>query len=757
MSQSGENREQTLVLGLNGIAVGLLLATLTYGSAEMLQSQLLRWGESFFPGYHELRSDIEEPSCNLAALERDMAALGQSVAPKNPVGDELDALLLGGDEKSTVDAELDDLLADGSEKPAAKPKGDELDALLDEPQAESKKGGDDELDALLGDGDAQPKSAKDGLAARRSAYEKAIINCTKSQATYRSIVDRTTVAVKAYRTVEGGLAAALKFGVGQIKHILILMIMICGLVTTIRRHHISLRPISSQIDIRVSETAQLLVNLTLAYSAYVYRGQQLSEGSGIWNLPSLWLLGFAALAIANFSNLLGSRDTVSGSGSIAKALLTIPLYTTMGLVAALYFLVFGEARHEAGLLISVSQLTEYPLLYLQVGLYVWVGMLLKRTQLASMCFDALRPWRLPPELLAFVAVVGAALPTAYSGASGIFVIAAGAIIYEELRKAGARNQLALAATAMSGSMGVVLRPCLLVVVVASVNKEVTTGPLYDWGFKVFLLTAFLFLLAAIIGRREKWSFAPANEAVPGMMSALRALGGYFFVFLGLLLFYGLVLDKYLDETAAPMILPVLMIGLLLHDQFRGRLKETKAGEQPFRLRKAMASATSETSTHIGALLLLMGLSLCVGAVIERSDVMTQVPQDFGSIWLTMSVLVFVLVLIGMTMDPYGAVILVSATLAGIAANAGIHPVHFWMVVLVAFELGYLTPPVALNHLLTRQVVGDSAADPDVPEGAGFWLRHERILLPVTVMATALLLVAFIPLTSMAQSVWSWFN
>ena len=35
-------------------------------------------------------------------------------------------------------------------------------------------------------------------------------------------------------------------------------------------------------------------------------------------------------------------------------------------------------------------------------------------------------------------------------------------------------------------------------------------------------------------------------------------------------------------------------------------------------------------------------------------------------------------------DPYGAAILVSATIAEVAYQSGINPVHFWMVVLVAF-------------------------------------------------------------------------
>ena len=94
--------------------------------------------------------------------------------------------------------------------------------------------------------------------------------------------------------------------------------------------------------------------------------------------------------------------------------------------------------------------------------------------------------------MAIIVVTASALPTAYSGASGIFVIAAGGVIYTEMRRAGARNQLALASTALSGSLGVVLNPCLLVVIVASLNKQVTTGDLFGAGRWVFLLTAVLF-------------------------------------------------------------------------------------------------------------------------------------------------------------------------------------------------------------------------------------------------------------------------
>jgi TRAP-type C4-dicarboxylate transport system permease large subunit len=110
----------------------------------------------------------------------------------------------------------------------------------------------------------------------------------------------------------------------------------------------------------------------------------------------------------------------------------------------------------------------------------------------------------------------------------------------------------------------------------------------------------------------------------------------------------------------------------------------------------------------------------------------------------MLVIVVMLTVIGMVMDPFGAVILVSATIAQPAIRMGIDPLHFWIVCLVAFELGYLSPPVALNHLLTRQVVGETEVLAAERTGS-FWHRYERLLLPLAVMGPTLLLVAFVPM------------
>lgn len=669
----------------------LLLALVAHGTAEKVHARLLQAGERLFTGYAELRTDPVPPDCDPDALE----------APEE-----------SGTESDSDEELLDELF---EEEPAAT-----------ETAAPADTGSDDALlDDLFGD---------DSTDASAAAAEAARKRCKEAHAQYQELSARITPGLRAFRGVEQAVSAFVSFGVRYLRHALVILLFIGAITVTWNQAHIALRPTASVRDSRVSAAAQLVANMLLTVS-WLYKWR-IDATSGLELqyplLPVLWTLGFATLSVISLYYVVRPSGDPDADSGWHHALLSVPLYAGMAVISGLYFIVVEQ--HPAGLAIYLLKLTEHALLYLHVGLYVWAGMLLKESTLPHKSFDLLRPWRLPPEILAFVVVTLSAIPTAYSGASGIFVIAAGALIYTELRRAGARQSLSLATTAMSGSLGVVLRPCLLVVVVASLNKQVTTDQLFGWGWRVFGLSSVLFLIASLLTRKGKLQIAKVSDALRGMSSGARALLPYVGLVVAVLVVWWLGLGTTLDEHTAPVVLPVLLLILLFFDRRPARREFVPA----------LGRAAGETTDHIGALLMLMGLSVCLGGVIERSEVMALVPESFGNVWLTMSVLVVVLVLIGMFMDPYGAVILVSAAIAPIAYRNDIDPVHFWMCVLVAFELGYLTPPVALNHLLTRQVVGADEAEAPPPEG-GFYRRHERVLLPIAVMATALLVVAFSPL------------
>jgi len=489
------------------------------------------------------------------------------------------------------------------------------------------------------------------------------------------------------------------------------------------------------------------------------RYYQISKGSGLEVehpvIYFLWMILFGTLLLINVVRIFGRSGAPADApdGSWQHALLAVPLFAQLALVSGIYFFVHG---HESGLAIQVNRLLDLPVIFLNLALFIWSGMLLKQSRIVDLFMNVVRPWRFSPELLTYIVLLAAALPTAYTGASGILVIAAGGIVYHEIRAVGGSRQFALAATAMSGSLGVVLRPCLLVVLIAAYNKQVTTNMLYHWGGYVFLLTSTLFFLASQLQRTKRASIEAPAKAIPQMLRQAVHTLPYVAIVLAVIAVYEYGFDTKLNEVTAPTIMPVIMLAVLVFDKW-STSRRKHVGKHPHHpihgidrqegVEASVRAATNEAIGHIGALIMLMTISLAVGGVVERSEVMEMAPKTFPNIRLAMAFLVVTKVILGIFMDPFGAIILVSGTMAPIAYSNGIDPVHFWMMVLVAFELGYLMPPVALNQLLTRQVIGEeeiTKADQEV-QGQSFFRRYERWILPSAVMSVGLSIVAFGPL------------
>ncbi|MDX1804933.1 MAG: TRAP transporter large permease subunit, partial [Alcanivorax sp.] len=631
---------------------------------------------------------------------------------------------------------------------------------------------------------------------------------------------KVTPGVIAYRTLEGGVAQVVTT-LGNYKRLLLcLLVIICAATATFSRHHISLRPASTRKDHLVSTLGQLGANVLLLVSSFMYRKEEMAAmADGVqvnhFYLHQFWIAGFTILTLASIYQLIRPPKDLEEGGSWGKSILTIPLYSFMCVTASIQFISQG---YYHGISVYLGMMMELSTLFLSLALYIWIGMLLRQTKLAHLVFDVLRPWKMSPELMCFVVLAVAAFPTAYTGASGIFVIAAGATIYNELVRAGARKQLALAATAMSGSMGVVLRPCLLVVIIAALNNSVTTDELFESGFKLFGLSLFLFFIYSQFARTSPARIAPFSEAFPASIKRLIPLLPYAIIMGTVIVIFRDLLDTALNENYAPIILPVILLAVLIYEktsnkalhvfslilvplllysfhhmwEMKGMLDAnniphgTSAAQMTSdlwglfwrngflslflilqylvkkpdmdphykpepgvgdTLESSVRFATNETTGHIGALLMLMALSVSTGGIIERSGLLEMLPDHFPSVWIAMTLLVGTMVVIGMIMDPYGAVILVNATIAQVAFDNGIAPLHFWMITLIAFELGYLTPPVALNHLLTRHVVGDEEVESAHVEHGSFFRRHEKYLLPIAVMLTSLLLVSYVPLMS----------
>ena len=719
-----ERIRQLTALGI----FGLLFCALLFGLGPSLSARLVLLGEKVWEGYaQDLRYDLDIPECDLQELESKLATCPTSNSPSgvetnqevDPFADEVDPF--ADEDEQDPFAEENDPFADE----------DEADPFADG-TVEDPFGEDEEPDPFV-ENSSVPKV---NCVALGTLAER----CSMRHAAYNDVQSRLTSGVRAYRRVELTFGSMAKFPYW--KHMLILLTLLGAVSVTLRNEHIALREVENQTEHRISQSLQLIVHLLWLVSCWNdYQVQQASAAAADHaGIPLLWCTGFALLVLINISHLTRRPEFAHPQQfSIARVLMTIPLFTYMGLIAGIWFL--GLEGHASGQAIYLHKFIQHPNIYLGIGLYIWAGMLFATTRVARLAFGLLTPWGFPIGVLAWLAVVLSAIPTAYSGASGIFVIAAGAVIFEQLRNAGASKRMALAATAMSGSLGVVLRPCLVVVLVAVLNKQVTTDELFAQGLWVFVLTAVLLLGAFLWRNPEPLRIDPEPRAKELFMDAVRSLFPYVALVLAGWLAYGFVLEMWVNEQTAALILPGILLAIVVWERLKVRPNLPEEPDQR-PLRQTVIDATMESSTHVGALLVLMGASVALGGVVERAEIMSFFPQDLGGPVGAMTALVGLMVLVGMTMDALGAVVLVSVTLAKVAYDNGIDPVHFWMMVLVAFELGYLTPPVALNHLLARQVIGPEANLED--EELGFWSDNEHLWLPMLVMGVALVLVAYVP-------------
>jgi C4-dicarboxylate transporter, DctM subunit len=578
--------------------------------------------------------------------------------------------------------------------------------------------------------------------ALRQSLQSNVALCEQRHLMYAENQKHATWALGAYKSFEQGLAGFLLDNIELTKYLFIAMFAMAAAISALDADHIALRLSRNRSEWRLSQGVQFIVNGLMVLSLNAYLGR-LSTSPGTENtmiLQYAWAGVFGMFMVINAIRFFHIPERMKPGSLSLSSSLVIPLYCMMGLIAMSYF--FFVDGYTSGLAIYFGMMANLSSMFINIGLYVLVGMMLKQTRVPELLLNIVKPFNLPAPMLASVIIFATAFPTAFTGAAGIFILAVGGVVYDELRKAGAGRQLSLATTAMSGSLGVVLNPCLLIVVIAALNKEVTTSEMYGWGFWVFILSASLF--SFIVCKTEgNWKPRPAPGALRLALKQLLPLVPYALTAAAVIFAIWVVLGLKFNEYSAPMILPLVMLALVVLDSGKESKELSVSRMQTFFERSS--NAASDSAVHIGALLALIGFSICLGGILERSDIVHAIfPETLTSPWIAMMVIVVMLTLIGMVMDPFGAVILVSATIAQPAIQIGVDPLHFWIVCLVAFELGYLSPPVALNHLLTRQVVGETEVLAAERTGT-FWHRYQRLLLPLAVMIPSLLLVAFVPM------------
>ncbi|MDH4015409.1 MAG: TRAP transporter large permease subunit, partial [Chromatiales bacterium] len=180
---------------------------------------------------------------------------------------------------------------------------------------------------------------------------------------------------------------------------------------------------------------------------------------------------------------------------ILLALLGAPLFAVIGASALNGFNQQGDPLSIVA--ISVFGLTDLPLL-MAIPMFTFAGYLLSESgaprRLVHLS-EALLGWM--PGGLAMISLVACALFTAFTGASGVTIIALGALLYPALKHAGYPDNFNLGLVTSSGSLGLLFAPSLPLILYGVV-AEVSIDQLFRAG----LLPGILML--AMLGGWSLW-------------------------------------------------------------------------------------------------------------------------------------------------------------------------------------------------------------------------------------------------------------
>jgi len=365
---------------------------------------------------------------------------------------------------------------------------------------------------------------------------------------------------------------------------------------------------------------------------------------------------------------------------VVLLLLGAPLFAV---IAAGAFWNFHQADIDLqAIAIEFYGIAEMPIL-LAIPLFTFAGYLLSESNAPRRLVrltSALLGWM--PAGLAVVSLVACAFFTAFTGASGVTIIALGAILFPAMQHAGYPEKFNLGLVTSAGSLGLLFAPSLPLIlygVVAEIPVEslFLAGLLPGFLMLVFLSAYSIWKNRAIRTPLGDFSWREVRtairEAAWEIPLPIVVLGGIYSGYFAI------------SEAAAVTALYVLIVDVVI-------LKEVSLRKLPSIIRESMVL--------VGGIMMILGVSRASTNFMIDAGVPQQLLQWIsgyvtGEFAFMVMLLVFLLIL-GAILDIFSAIVLVVPLILPIAMQFGVDPVHLGIVFLATMQLGYITPPVGLN-------------------------------------------------------------
>jgi len=418
----------------------------------------------------------------------------------------------------------------------------------------------------------------------------------------------------------------------------------------------------------------------------------------LWRASERWGWRGATVALAGLLTLCAVSPPVPPAQLIVPAFallllatfLGAPIFTALGGAGLILF--WGDGSPIASLTVDHYGLVTNPTLP-TVPLFTLAGYFLAEggasRRLIRLFRAVVGQLRGGPAIL--VALV-CAFFTSFTGASGVTILALGGLLLPVLLAAGYSERSSLGLLTGSGSLGLLLPPCLPLIfygVIAGVDIKA----MFLGGIVPGML---LILLTALWGISQAPRTTAARQPFDGREARLAAWDAKWELLVPVValgaLFSGLATPV---EAAALTAFYVFVIETIVYKDLR-----------PFR---DSPRVMAESGVLVGGVLLILGVALGFTNYLAFAEIPARavdwVTATVHSKWVFLLLLNLFLLVVGALMDVYSAIVIVAPLLVPLGVAFGIAPVHLGIVFLANLELGFLTPPVGVNLFLASMRFG----------------------------------------------------
>ncbi|HAF60602.1 MAG TPA: C4-dicarboxylate ABC transporter permease [Clostridiales bacterium UBA9856] len=406
----------------------------------------------------------------------------------------------------------------------------------------------------------------------------------------------------------------------------------------------------------------------------------------------------------------------------------VPIMIALGMASVLYCLITNTVPIDMITNTYFTSMDSFPLIaipfFILAGDLMMQGGISKR--LINFCLSLVGAIM---GALGMVTVLASMIFAAVAGSGTATVACIGGMTIPEMLKQGYEKGFACALAATAGALGPIIPPSVAMILYGVICGVSITELFIAGVIPGIMMAAGLVLLVHFVAKKKGYGANVLEDVKAGkIMPVGKAFKEAIWSLLVPAIILGGIYSGMFTPTEAAVIAcdVALIVGIFIY-------KEFKIKDIPAIIRR--------TAVTGGTVMLLVATATALGRLLTVEQIPNKIAETIIGVSDNKIIILLVinlfLLLVGMFMETYAAVIILAPILLATVVNVGVDPLHFGIIMVFNLTIGLCTPPVGVNLFIASRI-GECSLDRMV----------KPLLSMLGVLLLVLMLITYIPALSM---------